>query len=659
MLEDLKGIGPKTISNLNDINIYTVNDLLTNYPFKYNVYKPEVLNIQDSNETIVLTGEVYSSPKVFYIKGNLNRLSFKFNTSNKLINVTIFNRAFLKQHLNINSTITVIGKYNLKTNTLTANDIKLIPILKLTIEPVYHLSQKIKKSAYKKILSTILSSDFKCDSYIPSYIEEKYKFITKREAILNIHNPKNLDMLKASRLYLIYEELFCFMVKIIYLKNKNNDSVNRIVKTYDSEKLNNIISKLPFKLTDQQVNALEDIKNDFNLPTRMNRLIMGDVGSGKTIVAFLALYINYLAGFQGVLMAPTEVLAKQHYQNMLSLFGNLMRVDIITGSVKKVDKIKIFNEIKNGDIDILIGTHALLNEDIAYKNLGLVITDEQHRFGVNQRRILQEKGNDVDVLYLSATPIPRTLALTIYGDMSISQIKSKPADRKEIYTKLVKNKDIKTVLEAMVNEIKLGHQIYVVAPLIDDEESSLDSVITLENKLNVAFNKKIPMGLLHGQMKNSQKDEIMNNFTNGKIKILISTTVIEVGVDVANATMMVVFNAERFGLATLHQLRGRVGRNNLQSYCYLISESDTERLKVLEESNDGFYISEQDFKLRGSGDVFGVKQSGEQTFKIANLNRDYKILVKCKEDAEDFLKNNNIDDYPNVKSIFENLNIVD
>ena len=659
MLEDLKGIGPKTISNLNDINIYTVNDLLTNYPFKYNVYKPEVLNIQDSNETVVLTGEVYSSPKVFYIKGNLNRLSFKFNTSNKLINVTIFNRAFLKQHLNINSTITVIGKYNLKTNTLTANDIKLIPILKLTIEPVYHLSQKIKKSAYKKILSTILSSDFKCDSYIPSYIEEKYKFITKRDAILNIHNPKNLDMLKASRLYLIYEELFCFMIKIIYLKNKNNDSVNRIVKTYDSEKLNNIISKLPFKLTDQQVNALEDIKNDFNLPTRMNRLIMGDVGSGKTIVAFLALYINYLAGFQGVLMAPTEVLAKQHYQNMLSLFGNLMRVDIITGSVKKVDKIKIFNEIKNGNINILIGTHALLNEDIAYKNLGLVITDEQHRFGVNQRRILQEKGNDVDVLYLSATPIPRTLALTIYGDMSISQIKSKPADRKEIYTKLVKNKDIKTVLEAMVNEIKLGHQIYVVAPLIDDEESSLDSVITLENKLNVAFNKKIPMGLLHGQMKNSQKDEIMNNFTNGKIKILISTTVIEVGVDVANATMMVVFNAERFGLATLHQLRGRVGRNNLQSYCYLISDSDTERLKVLEESNDGFYISEQDFKLRGSGDVFGVKQSGEQTFKIANLNRDYKILVKCKEDAKDFLKNNNIDDYPNVKSIFENLNIVD
>ena len=659
MLEDLKGIGPKTISNLNDINIHTVNDLLTNYPFKYNVYKPEVLNIQDSNEIVVLTGEVYSSPKVFYIKGNLNRLSFKFNTSNKLINVTIFNRAFLKQHLNINSTITVIGKYNLKTNTLTANDIKLIPILKLTIEPVYHLSQKIKKSAYKKILSTILSSDFKCDSYIPSYIEEKYKFITKRDAILNIHNPKNLDMLKASRLYLIYEELFCFMIKIIYLKNKNNERVNRIVKTYDSEKLNNIISKLPFKLTDQQVNALEDIKIDFNLPTRMNRLIMGNVGSGKTIVAFLALYINYLAGFQGVLMAPTEVLAKQHYQNMLSLFGNLMRVDIITGSVKKVDKIKIFNKIKNGDIDILIGTHALLNEDIAYKNLGLVITDEQHRFGVNQRRILQEKGNDVDVLYLSATPIPRTLALTIYGDMSISQIKSKPADRKEIYTKLVKNKDIKTVLEAMVNEIKLGHQIYVVAPLIDDEESSLDSVITLENKLNVAFNKKIPMGLLHGQMKNSQKDEIMNNFTNGKIKILISTTVIEVGVDVANATMMVVFNAERFGLATLHQLRGRVGRNNLQSYCYLISDSDTERLKVLEKSTDGFYISEQDFKLRGSGDVFGVKQSGEQTFKIANLNRDYKILVKCKEDAEDFLKNNNIDDYPNVKSIFENLNIVD
>ena len=356
-------------------------------------------------------------------------------------------------------------------------------------------------------------------------------------------------------------------------------------------------------------------------------------------------------------MAPTEILAVQHFNNMVGLFGDKLNIQLLTSSTKKGERNKILQNLKNGETQVLIGTHSLLNDELVYNNLGLVITDEQHRFGVNQRQTLQEKGKDVDVLYMSATPIPRTLALTIYGDMDITEIRTKPGGRKEIITKIFKNSELKNVLEKMLDEIKAGHQIYVVAPLIDDEEDEKMNVTSLKDKFDVAFNGMVPTGLLHGKMKPNQKDEVMNSFKNGDTKILISTTVIEVGVDVKNATMMVIFNAERFGLATLHQLRGRVGRNDMQSYCYLISDYDAERLKVLEESNDGFYISEQDFKLRGGGDIFGIRQSGEQSFKIANLNRDYKILMQCKSDAEEFLKSKNLDDYKEQKEILENLTI--
>lgn len=657
MLEDIKGIGPKSLLALKALNLYTKDDVINYFPYRYNVYTPVKLRECSEGDTCTITGYVESIPKVFFIRKNLNKLSFAFNTGSELVNVTIFNRAYLKPNIRIKSYISVIGKYNRKSNTFMASDIKLTPITKTVIEPVYHLNQGIKRSNFKKLVDEILDNTVEIKSNVPDYLIEKYNFINKKEAVTNVHKPKDINSLKKADLHLIYEELFTFMLKVSYLKEKNASDGKFNIKSFDEDKVNNFISSLPFSLTDGQMQAVDDIKGDFLSKKKMNRLILGDVGSGKTIVSFIALYMNMLAGYQGVLMAPTEILAVQHFNNMVGLFGDKLNIQLLTSSTKKGERNKILQNLKNGETQVLIGTHSLLNDELVYNNLGLVITDEQHRFGVNQRQTLQEKGKDVDVLYMSATPIPRTLALTIYGDMDITEIRTKPGGRKEIITKIFKNSELKNVLEKMLDEIKAGHQIYVVAPLIDDEEDEKMNVTSLKDKFDVAFNGMVPTGLLHGKMKPNQKDEVMNSFKNGDTKILISTTVIEVGVDVKNATMMVIFNAERFGLATLHQLRGRVGRNDMQSYCYLISDYDAERLKVLEESNDGFYISEQDFKLRGGGDIFGIRQSGEQSFKIANLNRDYKILMQCKSDAEEFLKNKNLDNYKDQKKILENLTI--
>ena len=371
----------------------------------------------------------------------------------------------------------------------------------------------------------------------------------------------------------------------------------------------------------------------------MNRLLQGDVGSGKTIVSFIAMYANYLSGYQSALMAPTEILATQHFSNLKDIFANYnLNMALLTGSTPKKEKDLIYEELKNGDIDIIVGTHALIQEDVTYHNLGLVITDEQHRFGVNQRANLQNKGQKPDTLYMSATPIPRTYALTIYGDMDVSTIKTRPKGRKKIKTVVKTNKEIKDVLEMMYEELKQGHQIYVIAPLIEESENSdLTNVNDLNEKMTLAFGSKYKIDLVHGKMASAAKELIMNEFLQNKVQILISTTVIEVGVDVPNATMMVIFNAERFGLSTLHQLRGRVGRSELQSSCILISDNDTKRLEIMERTNDGFEISEEDFKLRGHGDLFGTKQSGDMTFKIADLKADYKILLQAREDSLEYL----------------------
>lgn len=662
MLEDIKGIGPKTLKLFQNLNIFTIQDLITYYPYKYKLYHPVTLENYEENTEVLINGYVASDAKIYYIKRNLNKISFRLNTGTKLINVTIFNRPFIKQHLLLNKYISVIGKYNVKTNTFTASDIKLTPIIKDEIEPIYHTTQGLKQVNIHKIISNLLEKNIYVPSLIPEEYIKEYSLLDKLTAIKEIHNPTSTNNLKQAEICLKYEELFEYTLKINYLKYLKDKTTTSYIKTFDTSKLDNLIASLPFKLTDSQVNAVEDIKNDFNSPKHMNRLILGDVGSGKTIISFLALYMNYLSGYQGVLMAPTEILIKQHYENIKKILTDL-NIEILTGSTTKKDRDKIIENLKKGKIDILLSTHSVLNDDVVFKNIGLVVTDEQHRFGVNQRKNLQNKGENVDVLYMSATPIPRTLALTIFKDMDITEIKTKPLNRKPKITKLYKTSEIKEVLYEMLDEIKKGHQIYVVSPLIENEEENtkLASVNYLYEKINVALNGKVPIGVLHGKLKNEEKENIMNDFKSNKTKILISTTIIEIGVDVSNATMIVIFNAERFGLATLHQLRGRIGRNDIESKCILISDYDTPRLKILEESEDGFYISEKDFELRGSGDLFGVKQSGDMVFKIANLNKDFKILKKCSEDSLNFLNKhiNEIDKYPIQKNIIsgvKNLN---
>lgn len=662
MLEDIKGIGPKTLKLFQNLNIFTIQDLITYYPYKYKLYHPVILDNYEENTEVLINGYVASDVKIYYIKRNLNKISFKLNTGTKLINVTIFNRPFIKQHLLLNKYISVIGKYNVKTNTFTASDIKLTPIIKDEIEPIYHTTQGLKQVNIHKIINNLLEKNIYVPSLIPEEYIKEYSLLDKLTAIKEIHNPTSTNNLKQAEICLKYEELFEYTLKINYLKYLKDKTTTSYIKTFDTSKLDNLISRLPFKLTDSQVNAVEDIKKDFNSPKHMNRLILGDVGSGKTIISFLALYMNYLSGYQGVLMAPTEILINQHYENIKKILTDL-NIEILTGSTTKKDRDKIIENLKNGQIDILLSTHSVLNDDVVFKNIGLVVTDEQHRFGVNQRKNLQNKGENVDVLYMSATPIPRTLALTIFKDMDITEIKTKPLNRKPKITKLYKTSEIKEVLYEMLDEIKKGHQIYVVSPLIENEEENtkLASVNYLYEKINVALNGKVPIGVLHGKLKNEEKENIMNDFKSNKTKILISTTIIEIGVDVSNATMIVIFNAERFGLATLHQLRGRIGRNDIESKCILISDYDTPRLKILEESEDGFYISEKDFELRGAGDLFGVKQSGDMVFKIANLNKDFKILKKCSEDSLNFLKKhiNEIDKYPIQKNIIrgvKNLN---
>ena len=662
MLEDIKGIGPKTLKLFQNLNIFTIQDLITYYPYKYKLYHPVTLDNYEENTEVLINGYVASDAKIYYIKRNLNKISFRLNTGTKLINVTIFNRPFIKQHLLLNKYISVIGKYNVKTNTFTASDIKLTPIIKDEIEPIYHTTQGLKQVNIHKIINNLLEKNIYVPSLIPEEYIKEYSLLDKLTAIKEIHNPTSTNNLKQAEICLKYEELFEYTLKINYLKYLKDKTTTSYIKTFDTSKLDNLIASLPFKLTDSQVNAVEDIKKDFNSPKHMNRLILGDVGSGKTIISFLALYMNYLSGYQGVLMAPTEILIKQHYENIKKILTDL-NIEILTGSTTKKDRDKIIENLKNGQIDILLSTHSVLNDDVVFKNIGLVVTDEQHRFGVNQRKNLQNKGENVDVLYMSATPIPRTLALTIFKDMDITEIKTKPLNRKPKITKLYKTSEIKEVLYEMLDEIKKGHQIYVVSPLIENEEENtkLASVNYLYEKINVALNGKVPIGVLHGKLKNEEKENIMNDFKSNKTKILISTTIIEIGVDVSNATMIVIFNAERFGLATLHQLRGRIGRNDIESKCILISDYDTPRLKILEESEDGFYISEKDFELRGAGDLFGVKQSGDMVFKIANLNKDFKILKKCSEDSLNFLNKhiNEIDKYPIQKNIIsgvKNLN---
>lgn len=637
-LEKLDKIGPKTAKTLNNLGIYNAEDLIRNYPYRFLIFAKRDINNPKYYDEFVSDGIVESMPTLNFFKGKMNRLTFRCNVQNKIVKVVIFNRAFLKPNIIIGKEVTIIGKYDPKKETIVATNIRLGNLNKVEIEPVYHICKGITSKQMNVFINKALSV-VKENNNIPKELISKYNLMSEDEAVRIIHNPKDENSLKTALKTLKYEEIFTYMKNIKLLKIKNEVHKDVYKKEVSLNMVHDFINSLPFKLTSDQEKIVFKMLDEICGDTLMNRLLQGDVSSGKTIVAFIISYALYTGGYQTSFMAPTEVLARQHYKNACDLFKDTnFKVGLLTGKMTLKEKRKVYEKIEKNEIDMLIGTHALISDKVVWNNLGLVITDEQHRFGVNQRQTLKNKGLNVEVLMMSATPIPRTYALTIYGDTDTSSIKTKPSGRIPVITKVKKEDEIKDVLEEIYKALKNQNQVYVIAPMIEEnDDSNYANVYDLKHKFNLAF-KNYNVEVLHGKMTNEEKEKVMDEYAKGNIDILISTTVIEVGVDVKNATVMVIFDADRFGLSTLHQLRGRVGRNSLQSYCYLISDKDTKRLKIMEEENDGYKISEADFKLRGQGDLFGSRQSGALSFKLSDIRKDYDLLVKVRDDVNKLFK---------------------
>lgn len=639
-LENLPGIGEKSAKLLNNLGIYSVDDLVRNYPYRFDVLAKRSIEDERFHDNFVSDGVVESSPVVNFFKGRMNRLTFRCNVQNKIIKVTIFNRAFMKNNIKPGSVVTVIGKYNPKSEILTASNILLKALPNgLEIIPVYHLCKGITSKQMKNFINNAISVSGVSNN-IPKSLKDKYGFMDEEIAIKVVHNPVDEKELKTALKTLKYEEIFTYMKRVRELKKKNEEHNDLFIKNVNETLVNDFINNLPFELTGDQKKVIDEMISDLKSDVKMNRLLQGDVGSGKTIVAFILAYASFTAGYQSALMAPTEILAIQHFENAKFLFKDTdFKIGLLTGKMTAKEKKEVYEKLERKEIDLLVGTHALISDKVTWNNLGLVITDEQHRFGVNQRLALKNKSDVPDVLMMSATPIPRTYALTIYGDTDVSSIKQKPKGRLPVITSVKKTDELKDVLEGIYGALKRGNQAYVIAPMIEEnEETDYTNVNDLKHKFELAF-KNYTVEILHGKMTNEEKDKVMNDYLEGKINILISTTVVEVGVDVKNATVMVIFDADRFGLSTLHQLRGRVGRNDLQSYCYLISDKDKERLKIMEETSDGYKISEADFKLRGQGDLFGNRQSGALSFRLSDVRKDYDLLVKVRDDVNEYFKN--------------------
>ena len=658
-LADVKGLGPKKILLFHKLGIDTIEDLITYYPYKYNIIRRSEMKNAKDKDKIIIDGVVENSPTITVSSNRMKRLLFRISTSTNIYQVCIFNQEYLCHELYPGTKVIVIGKFDLKRNTITAEEIRigLLPA-KTIVEPVYLQTEGLNKKTISTTIQEVLKQNISLQDYIPKVIQEKYQFLPKNIAINEMHNPTSTLNYRKAKQRLKYEEIFLYLLKIQYLKKRRQTEEKAIMRNISYQEVENFISTLPFELTKDQMETVKSIFKDLTTKKRMNRFVQGDVGSGKTIVAFLAAYMNFLSNHQTALMVPTEILAVQHYQNAKEVFKEIkINIGLLTSSVSKKERENTYQKLENGELDFIIGTQSLIQDNLHFSNLGLIIADEQHRFGVKQRELLRNKGISPDVLSMSATPIPRTYALTLYGDMDISNIKTKPKGRKEIITIFRQEKQIKEVLYKMKEELLKQHQIYVIAPSIEEEEG-LNNVQIIYQKMKSAFGKIATIGMVHGKMKAPEKEKVMKDFEQGKISILISTTVIEVGVNVPNASMMVIFQANLFGLSTLHQLRGRVGRGAIQSYCILISNEPSERLSFLEKTNDGFLVSEYDFKTRGQGDLFGIRQSGDALFKLANIKQDYQMIVKVQQDLLDFLKQKK-DEYLELKKYLEEMDLLD
>ncbi|MEI1232019.1 ATP-dependent DNA helicase RecG [Enterococcus mundtii] len=635
----LAGVGQKRADSLASLGIHTIEDLLTYYPFRYEDIQERNLNEIQDQEKVTLKGLVVSPPVMSRFGYKKSRLQFRMMQEHEVFNVSFFNQPYLKDKVILSEEIAVYGKWDAKRKAL--NGMKILGSQSPDdFSPIYHVNKSIRQTTLVDLIRRGFSEygDL-IEENLPLSLIEKYRLLDRPTAVRSMHFPQNHEENHQAKRRIVFEEFFFFQMQLQGLKKAEKSEKNGLEILYDVERLKQFTKKLPFELTMAQKRVTNEICRDLRNPHHMQRLLQGDVGSGKTVVAAIALYATVTAGFQGALMVPTEILAQQHMESLSQLFDpNEVTVALLTGSTKAKKRRELLERLENGEIDIVVGTHALIQEGVAFQNLGLVITDEQHRFGVNQRKVLREKGWRPDVLFMTATPIPRTLAITAYGEMDVSVIDELPAGRIPIETRWVRTPQLDSVLEWTYKELRRGHQMYVICPLIEESEAlDVKNAVEIYEKLRELFAPEYEVGLLHGKMKNQEKDQIMETFKENQLQILVSTTVIEVGVNVPNATVMLIMDADRFGLAQLHQLRGRVGRGSEASYCILVAnpknELGVERMKIMTETTNGFILSEKDLELRGPGEVFGFRQSGLPEFAIADLVTDGNVLEVAREEA--------------------------
>lgn len=635
-VEVLSGVGPKRFQALNELGITTIEDLITYYPFRY-----EDLAAKDPTEVadqqkVTFQGIVATAPTIARFGRQKVRVNFRLLVGNESVMVTFFNQPWIKNQINADEEIAVYGKWDANRRSLTG--LKVVGD-DSDIKPVYPANKHIRQSTIQQLVIDGLNQyqDIIYD-VIPEQLIDRYRLLHRLDMIKSLHFPSNDAKTRDARRTAMFEEFLTFQMGLQIVKSRNRDE-NGIAIDYQINLIRDFIQQLPFELTDAQKRVTNEILANLKSPAHMNRLLQGDVGSGKTVVAAIAMYATLTAGMQATLMAPTEILAEQHANNLAKFFKNFdVKIGLLVGGIRKKVRDEMLQQIKDGDIDIVVGTHAIIQKDVEFNNLGLGIIDEQHRFGVHQRQLLREKGVAPDILAMTATPIPRTLAITTYGDMDVSIIDQSPAGRKKVITSWVKKGEWDKVLEFMTREFKQGHQAFIVTPLIEESEAvDLQNAMELYDELQNFFGEQHPIALLHGKMDGIQKDQVMTEFKEGKYAGLVSTTVIEVGVDVPNATLMIIQDADRFGLAQLHQLRGRVGRGRDQAYCILVADPKNDvgkqRMQIMVDTNDGFVISEADLKMRGQGDLFGKQQSGVPEFKVGDPVVDLGALQTAQIDA--------------------------
>lgn len=637
----LSGVGEKRAETLANLGIETIEDLLSYYPFRYeDIQERQIQEINDQ-EKVTLKGLVVSPAVLNRFGYKKSKLSFRLMQENDVFMVSFFNQPYLKDKVVVGEEIAIYGRWDAKRQTLNGMKILSSSSQNEGFSPIYHVNKSIRQTTLIQLIKQAFEQYYGyIEENLPQNLVDKYRLFARNEAMRAMHFPKTMEDHHQAKRRVIFEEFFIFQMKIQGLKTKEKAEKNGLSIPYDIQKLKAFIASLPFELTNAQKKVTNEICKDLLSPNHMQRLLQGDVGSGKTIVAAIVLYAATTAGFQGALMVPTEILAQQHYQSLAELLHSFeVNVALLTGSTKTKERQQILTDLKSGELDIIIGTHALIQDEVDFAHLGLVITDEQHRFGVNQRKVLREKGYKPDVLFMTATPIPRTLAITVYGEMDVSIIDEMPAGRIPIVTRWVLPKQLDQVLKWGQTELASHHQMYVICPLIEESESlDVENAQKIYEQLRDYYAPDYQVGLLHGRMKNDEKDAVMQAFKENQLQVLVSTTVIEVGVNVPNATAMIIIDADRFGLAQLHQLRGRVGRGSQASYCILVAnpknEVGKERMKIMTQTNNGFVVSQKDLELRGPGEVFGNRQSGLPVFHFADIVADAHILEVAKEEAQ-------------------------